>query len=76
MYGRSDCPCSDRLQRGFFFGANLDKDTLRYVWESDRLELEAKAGDVCVLPAGISQKTYNALLTAEFASPGGGYQNG
>ena len=43
--------------------------------EDGGVEVQAKAGDVFIIPAGVSHKTYDTLPAAEFAllTPGGGH---
>ncbi|KAJ8118874.1 hypothetical protein OPT61_g218 [Boeremia exigua] len=57
---------------------DLDKNTYGSAWEDGGIELEARAGDVFIIPAGVSHKTYNTLPAAEFArlSPGDGHKVG
>lgn len=46
---------------------DLDENTHGSAWESGGIELEAEAGDVFVIPAGVAHKTYNAKPDGEFA---------
>ncbi len=54
---------------------DLDLNTYGSAWEDGGLELEAEAGDVFIIPAGIAHKTYNTQPEAEFQllSPGSGH---
>ncbi|KAH6643501.1 hypothetical protein C7974DRAFT_381671 [Boeremia exigua] len=54
---------------------DLEKNTHGSAFEKGGIELEARAGDVFIIPAGVSHKTYNSLPAAEFErlSPGDGH---
>ncbi|KAJ8076371.1 hypothetical protein PM082_000792 [Marasmius tenuissimus] len=54
---------------------DLDKNTYESAWEEGAVEIEAQAGDVFVIPAGVAHKTYNTKPEAEFRllSPGKGH---
>ena len=54
---------------------DLNANTYERAWEDGGLELEAAAGDVFVIPAGIAHKTYDAKPDAEFKllTPGTGH---
>ncbi len=55
--------------------SDLDENTHGAAWEAGGVELEAEAGDVFVIPAGVAHKTYNTQPSAEFAllTPGRGH---
>ncbi|KAK3175533.1 hypothetical protein K4F52_010189 [Lecanicillium sp. MT-2017a] len=55
--------------------ADLDENTHGTAWEAGGVELDAEAGDVFVIPAGVAHKTYNTQPSAEFAllTPGRGH---
>lgn len=46
--------------------ADMEKNTHGSAWEDGGIELEAEAGDVFIVPAGVSHKTCNTLLAADF----------
>ncbi|KAL6852456.1 hypothetical protein ACO1O0_007001 [Amphichorda felina] len=54
---------------------DLEKNTNGSAWESGEVELEAEAGDVFVIPAGVAHKTYNTKPEADFKllTPGDGH---
>lgn len=54
---------------------DLDESTYGDAKEEGGVELEAKAGDVFILPAGTAHKTYNTSPAAEFVllTPGNGH---
>lgn len=54
---------------------DLDENTTGSAWEDGGVELDAEAGDVFVIPAGVAHKTYNTKLDAEFKllTPGSGH---
>ncbi|RGP74457.1 FAD-dependent pyridine nucleotide-disulfide oxidoreductase [Fusarium longipes] len=54
---------------------DLQENTYGSAWENGGIELEAEAGDVFVIPAGVAHKTYNTKPKAEFKlmSPGNGH---
>lgn len=54
---------------------DLQENTHGSAWEKGGVELEAQAGDVFIIPAGVAHKTYNTKPDAEFAlmSPGDGH---
>ncbi|CAG9952727.1 unnamed protein product [Clonostachys rosea f. rosea IK726] len=51
---------------------DLDQNTYGSAWEAGGVTLEAEAGDVFVIPAGVAHKTHNCKPEAEFRlmSPG------
>ncbi|KAL0935588.1 FAD-dependent pyridine nucleotide-disulfide oxidoreductase [Colletotrichum truncatum] len=51
---------------------DLDKNTYESAWEQGGVEIEAEAGDVFVIPAGVAHKTYNTKPEADLKllSPG------
>lgn len=55
--------------------SDMEKNTHGSDWESGGVLLEAEAGDVFIIPAGVAHKTYNTKPEAEFAllSPGNGH---
>jgi uncharacterized protein YjlB len=55
---------------------HLDDNTYGSAREEGGIEIEAHAGDVFILPAGVAHKTYNTKPDAEFAllTPGDGHQ--
>ena len=55
--------------------ADLDENTHGSAWEDGGVELDAEAGDVFVIPAGVAHKSYNTQPKAEFAllTPGRGH---
>ena len=57
---------------------DLERNTHGGAWEDGGIELEAQAGDVFIIPAGVSHKTYNTLPAADFErlSPGDGHELG
>ncbi|KAK5168201.1 uncharacterized protein LTR77_006770 [Saxophila tyrrhenica] len=57
---------------------DLDASTHGSAQESGGVEIEARAGDVFVLPAGTAHKTFNTQPEAEFKllTPGGAHQIG
>ncbi|KAL4887616.1 hypothetical protein BJY04DRAFT_5358 [Aspergillus karnatakaensis] len=54
---------------------DLDESTHGSAFESGGVELDAKAGDVFIIPAGVAHKTYNTKPEAEFKllTPGRGH---
>lgn len=54
---------------------DMNENTYGRGREEGGVELEAQAGDVFVIPAGVAHKTYNAKPDAEFRllTPGGGH---
>jgi uncharacterized protein YjlB len=54
---------------------DMEKNTHDSAWENGGIELEAEAGDVFIIPAGVSHKTYNTLPARDFErlSPGDGH---
>lgn len=54
---------------------DLDQNTYGSAWEDGGITLEAEAGDVFIIPAGVAHKTYNTKPKAEFRlmSPGSGH---
>ncbi|KAL6920659.1 hypothetical protein ACHAPO_004658 [Fusarium lateritium] len=54
---------------------DLQENTYGSSWENGGIELQAEAGDVFVIPAGVAHKTYNTKPEAEFKlmSPGVGH---
>ncbi|KAI8194422.1 Cytochrome P450 monooxygenase aflV [Colletotrichum sp. SAR 10_65] len=54
---------------------DLDKNTYESSWEKGGVELQAEAGDVFIIPAGVAHKTYNTRPEAPFGllSPGKGH---
>lgn len=57
---------------------DLSASTHGSAHESGGVEIDAKAGDVFVIPAGVAHKTFNTLPEAEFVllTPGGAHQIG
>ena len=55
--------------------SNMNENTYGSSWEEGGVTLEAEAGDVFVIPAGVAHKTHNTKPAAEFAllSPGSGH---
>lgn len=55
--------------------SDMEKNTHGSDWEKGGVLLEAEAGDVFIIPAGVAHKTYNTKPEAEFAllSPGTGH---
>ncbi|KAK2801878.1 hypothetical protein FQN51_005027 [Onygenales sp. PD_10] len=53
---------------------DLDENTHGSAWEDGGVVLQARAGDVFVIPAGVAHKTHNCKPEAEFKllSPGSG----
>jgi uncharacterized protein YjlB len=53
----------------------MDENTYGTAWEKGGVLLEAEAGDVFIIPAGVAHKTHNTKPKAEFAllSPGTGH---
>ncbi|KAF4971631.1 hypothetical protein FZEAL_9791 [Fusarium zealandicum] len=51
---------------------DLEENTNGSAWEKGGVELDAEAGDVFIIPAGVAHKTYNTKPEAEFRlmSPG------
>ncbi|CAM1505897.1 Fc.00g115340.m01.CDS01 [Cosmosporella sp. VM-42] len=45
---------------------DLEENTTGRAWEDGGVELEAEAGDVFIIPAGVAHKTYNTKPEAEF----------
>ncbi len=56
--------------------SDLDASTHGSSHEDGGVELRAEAGDVFIIPAGVSHKTYNASPAAEtkLLTPGGGHR--
>ncbi|EMR69621.1 hypothetical protein MGN70_011311 [Eutypa lata] len=54
---------------------DLDKNTYGDAWEDGGIELEAEAGDVFIIPAGLAHKTYDTKPEDEFKllTPGNGH---
>ncbi|CAG8151364.1 unnamed protein product [Penicillium olsonii] len=54
---------------------DLMENTHGSSWEDGGVELEAEAGDVFIIPAGVAHKTYNTKPDAEFQllTPGSGH---
>ncbi|KAB8270035.1 hypothetical protein BDV30DRAFT_250928 [Aspergillus minisclerotigenes] len=54
---------------------DMEQNTHGFAWEDGGLVLEAEAGDVFIIPAGVAHKTHNTKPAAEFAllSPGKGH---
>lgn len=54
---------------------DLGENTRGTAWEEGGVELEAEAGDVFIVPAGVAHKTHNAKPEAEFKllTPGTGH---
>lgn len=54
---------------------DMDENTYGLAWEQGGLVLEANAGDVFIIPAGVAHKTFNTKPKANFAllSPGTGH---
>lgn len=54
---------------------DLEENTHGSAWEKGGIELEAEAGDVFIIPAGVAHKTYNTRPEDEFAllTPGKGH---
>lgn len=54
---------------------DLSENTYGSHWEEGAVELQAKAGDVFIIPAGVAHKTYNTKPDAEFKllTPGTGH---
>jgi uncharacterized protein YjlB len=54
---------------------DLDESTNGSAYEAGGIELEAKAGDVFLIPAGVSHKTHHTSPAAEFKllTPGNGH---
>jgi uncharacterized protein YjlB len=54
---------------------NLEDNTHGAAMEDGGVELDARAGDVFIIPAGVAHKTYNTQPEAEFAllTPGKGH---
>ncbi|KGO48302.1 Cupin 1 [Penicillium expansum] len=55
--------------------ADMHENTYNSAWEEGGLVLEAEAGDVFIIPAGVAHKTHNTFPKADFAllSPGKGH---
>jgi uncharacterized protein YjlB len=55
---------------------DMDENTFGSAKEEGGIEIQAKAGDVFLLPAGTAHKTFNAKPEAEFSllSPGDGHE--
>ncbi|CRL25516.1 Cupin, RmlC-type [Penicillium camemberti] len=55
--------------------ADMHENTYDSAWEEGGLVLEAEAGDVFIIPAGVAHKTHNTFPKADFAllSPGKGH---
>lgn len=55
--------------------ADMDDNTYGSAWERGGVILEARAGDVFIIPAGVAHKTFNTKPEADFAllSPGKGH---
>lgn len=55
--------------------ADMKENTEGSAWEKGGVLLEAEAGDVFIIPAGVAHKTHNTKPEAEFAllSPGTGH---
>ena len=53
---------------------NMEENTNGSAWEDGGVELDAEAGDVFVIPAGVAHKTYNTKPEEEFVllTPGHG----
>ncbi|KAF2015670.1 hypothetical protein BU24DRAFT_421973 [Aaosphaeria arxii CBS 175.79] len=51
---------------------DLEENTHGSAYEEGGIELQANAGDVFIIPAGVSHKTYNTLPAAEFERLSGG----
>lgn len=56
--------------------SDMEENTHGSAWEEGGVEVEAKPGDVFIIPAGVSHKTYNTLPEAELKllSPGTGHE--
>lgn len=54
---------------------DMEDNTHGSAWEEGGIEIDAQAGDVFVIPAGVSHKTYNTQPEAPFRlmSPGDGH---
>ncbi|KAL4872562.1 hypothetical protein BDV12DRAFT_210497 [Aspergillus spectabilis] len=54
---------------------DLEENTHGSAWEEGGIELQAEAGDVFIIPAGVAHKTYNTKPEAEFKllTPGKGH---
>lgn len=54
---------------------DLDENTYGSAWEGGAVELQAEAGDVFIIPAGVAHKTYDTRPRAEFKllTPGTGH---
>lgn len=54
---------------------DLEQNTYGSAWEAGAITLDANAGDVFIIPAGVAHKTYNCRPEAEFKlmSPGKGH---
>ncbi|KAJ5602790.1 Cupin 1 [Penicillium hordei] len=55
--------------------ADMHENTYNSAWEEGGVMLEAEAGDVFIIPAGVAHKTHSTMPKAEFAllSPGKGH---
>jgi uncharacterized protein YjlB len=54
---------------------DMNENTYNSAWEEGGVLLEAEAGDVFIIPAGVAHKTHNTRPKADFAllSPGNGH---
>ncbi|KAJ5512476.1 hypothetical protein N7463_002028 [Penicillium fimorum] len=54
---------------------DMQENTYNSAWEEGDILLEAEAGDVFIIPAGVAHKTYNTRPKADFTllSPGNGH---
>lgn len=54
---------------------DMDANTFGGEWEKGGIELKAQAGDVFIIPAGVTHKTFNTSPADEFAllTPGNGH---
>lgn len=54
---------------------DMEENTHGSAWEDGGVLLEAEAGDVFIIPAGVAHKTHNTKPEADFAllSPGNGH---